>query len=313
MNKLTGIKHTGIALAFLSTFLGSIATIVYKLLMKGGISFFVIGLIESLTIVILLSWYRSAWNLKLIQPVQRCPLLIGALLQGMGAFSFYLALNYLDPITFSFLGRNQVTCSLLISFFFLKERHSPIIWLFIATSFIGSLSLAWTELSDEHPLGLFFAILFCLSFSLRSFVLKKTPNGPILPGIFYGYSFSLLFILTSLMFQKGNMSIELPNLITITKISITATLAVLGSIFFYIKSLNCELLSIVSSIRLFSPYFVMIYFISFHQYEMVSNKFYGFIIMSISILIFMLEKYGSHLFLKFKFSGNKTNAITSIK
>lgn len=119
------MRHKGIILAFLSSLLGASATIVYKPMMQAGISFTTIGFIESLSIVLLLGWHSSSWNLKGISPLKKRLLLGGAFLQGLGAFSFYLALNYLlDPVTFSFLGRNQVTCSLLLSFFLLGERHN---------------------------------------------------------------------------------------------------------------------------------------------------------------------------------------------
>jgi len=304
MAEFTNVRYKGIILAFLSTLLGAATTIVYKPLMQSGVSFNTIGFIESLTIVLLLSWYRPAWDLKGIKTMQKRLLLGGAFLQGLGAFSFYIALNYLDPVTFSFLGRNQATCSLLLSFFFLRERHNPILWLFIATCFIGSFSLAWTELNHDHPIGLWFIALFCLSFSLRSFILRKYPHTPTLPGIFYGYSFSLIFILVSKTILDGSLIFDMPPIYHILQITITAALAVLGSVLFYIQALSCEPLALVSCIRLFSPYFVMVYFVCFRGYEMASNKLYGFILMSVALLLFVVGKYRKQLFTKLKILGS---------
>jgi len=288
-------KSPAFKLACLSTFIGSVTSIVYKYLMVSGISPISIGLVEALTIIFFLIPFVKWKETKRLAPRKKIFVTVGALLQGLGTFFSYLALDRLDPITFSFLGRNQVTISILLGYFFLAERHSLYVWVFLIFSLIGSMLLCYSDLSGSSGLGIALTLMACFAYSLRSYVMKLYSGVSTLSEIFYGYLVTMALIFAAIYFKRAK-EIEIlnyfPSLYAILIIVATAIFSVLGSSYFYLKALNYGKLSLVSSIRLFSPYLVALYSQFFYRYEFKMTNIYGLILMSLAILIFIMGKFG---------------------
>lgn len=275
-------KYKGIAFAFVSMFMGCMATIFYKPIMLQGVSPTFIGLLESgiLTLILL---YSRPWRLfkskkRLLQPI-----LMASILQAVGGLSFIFGLHFLDPVTFSFLNRNQAIFSIILGYFFLSERHNFATWAYITTAIIGSIMLCYADLDSMNFMGVFFALLFCVSFSLRNFVMRKHKRMPAMVNIFCGNFISFIFIVLFALVKPEYVS-TMPPLNLIMQILLVASIAILGALYFYQLAFRFEKLSVISPIRLFSPFVVTIYFGWQIGYSFPPLKMAGIIIMTISCL-----------------------------
>lgn len=282
MNRKNLQQYKGIFLALVSTFLGSLATILYKPIMVGGISPTMVGLIESATIVLLLLTARP-WRLIKSHRRIQAPIILASICQAVGVISFIFGLSFLDPVTFSFLTRNQAIFSILIGCFFLGERNNILSWVFIITAVLGSTTLCYADFKSMNPAGVVFALLFCISFSLRNYILRKHKHLPVVINIFCGYLFTLIFLLI-LSVCKPDVICELPSLDIILEIAAIAISAVLGTFYFFQLAFRYDKLSIITSVRLFSPFIVIIYFGWAIRYNYSPLKMFGIFLMTLSII-----------------------------
>jgi drug/metabolite transporter (DMT)-like permease len=192
----------GIALAFISMALGALITIWYKPMMEQGMPAISIALIESCVMVLILL-IAKPWRVLRSNKRIQYPILICSVCQAVGGISYFFGLSYLDPVTFSFLTRNQAIFSVLFGFFFLSERHNIVTWLFIVLAVIGSLTLCYADINSMNLAGIVYAVLFCLSFGVRNFILRKHPRTPALVNIFYGYLLTIVFLLLMACFSSA--------------------------------------------------------------------------------------------------------------
>ncbi len=275
-------KYKGIAFAFVSMFMGCMATIFYKPIMLQGVSPALIGLLES-GILSLILLYSRPWRLfkskkRLLQPI-----LFASILQAIGGISFIFGLHFLDPVTFSFLNRNQAIFSIVLGYFFLSERHNFATWTYIITAIIGSILLCYADLDSMNFMGVLFALIFCISFSLRNFVMRKHKRMPAMVNIFCGNFISFIFIaLFSL--AKPQVISEMPSMNILIQIMLVASIAILGALYFYQLAFRFEKLSVISPVRLFSPFVVTIYFGWQIGFSFPPLKMAGIIIMTLSCL-----------------------------
>jgi drug/metabolite transporter (DMT)-like permease len=276
----------GLLLALLSPLLGSVSVIVYKPLMQRGVSPLMIGMLDSMTIVVCLSLFINFKSMQAITFSEKIRMWTGACAQGLGSFFSYLALNCLDPIIFSFLARNQVTISIIMGHVFLSEKHSIMTWMFFFMAFVGSMLLCYSEFTISNYIGVFFTLFACLCYSTRSYILKRFSKKNTILDIYLGTLATMLFIFIAIFITKEKPSMSPINSEMILIISITAIISTLGSSYFYVKALNYEKLSMVSTCRLFSPYFVTLFFLIFHNVHYNAINIYGFAIMSIAIVLF---------------------------
>ena len=278
-------KNPGIIFAIISVFLGALATIMYKPIMLLGVSPTLIGLIESLTIVIILTFTRSWYiDFSSVNKNLMLPIIYASACQAIGSMSFVFGLYHLDPVTFSFLNRNNATCSIVMGYFLLSERHNTATWLFIFTAIIGTILLCFADIKTINPIGLFFSFSFCLSLSTRNFILRKYKSIPVTVNIFYGYLLSFIFLgVFSYLYPTDVFTVT--DFWIITKICLVATIAILGTSFFFQLAFKYEKLSVISPIRLFSPFLVIIYFGLQMKYNYPPLKIVGIGVISLSMLI----------------------------
>ena len=277
------LHNRGIILAFLSTLLGASITILYKPLMANGMPAISISLIESCAIVLCLAAFAKPWRLLRSNKRILYPIFICAVCQAVGNTCFYYGLSYLDPVTFSFLTRNQAVFSVLLGFFFLNERHDLSTWLFIVFAVIGSVLLCYADISPMNFIGVIFAMMFCLLFGVRNFILRRHPRTPALVNIFYGYLLSIILLLGLAVFSNS-YSFHSVDLNDILQISLIGIIASFGTIYTFQLALRYEAISIISPIRLFSPFMVALFFgweIGFHY---SSLKSLGMAVMTLAIM-----------------------------
>lgn len=279
-----------IFLAFLSTALGGINSVVFKVLMETS-SFQKIALYEAFFLVCFFASIKG-WQLKSLNKQSLIFLFLGSFLQGMGFLFFYLSLQYLTPLEFSFLGRNQATFSILLGAFLLKEKQSIQKWFSIILLLLGAFTFTYTPNSTNNYLAIFFALLFCLSLSVRGLVIKKSEAIPINILMFWGSVFSFLIILAlSLVGTPDDLLYK--NLFELNLFFIVALSSLFSNaigIVLYFKALERGYLSSVASIRALSPLFVAIYSSLFFEYSWTSLKIIGFIICLISMIVFLIPE-----------------------
>lgn len=281
--QLKNIQNSkGLLLALISTLLGSLATIGYKPLMLTGIPPATLALLESTIILGFLFFIAKPWRLFKCQRRTRNLTLLAGVFQSIATTSFFVGLNYLEPVTFGFISRNQVVFSILLGFFFLAERHSLATWLFIIFGLLGSLILCYADIGIMNPLGVIFAMSYCFFFSVRNFVVRKHPYTPVILCIFYGYLLSWLCLM-GLQFSGYLGEFLWPALPDLIKIGSVALLAALGSIYFFQLALRHESMSLVTAIRTFSPFIVTLYFGWEIGYNFPPLKMVGILIMTIAI------------------------------
>lgn len=282
--KLNALQHNkGIILGFLSTALGAMITIFYKPMMDNGMPAISIALIESCVIAIILMAICRPWRLLRTKRRIWQPILISSLCQAVGGISYFFGLSHVDPVTFSFLTRNQAIVGILFGLIFLNERNNFITWLFIVLAVIGSFMLCYADSNAMNPAGIFFAIIFCVSFGIRNFTLRKYPCLPALINLFYGY---LLSIVLLLFLAAISSSYDFPavSLYDLTKISLISIVASFGTLYLFQLALRYESISIISPIRLFSPYMVAIYFGWGIGYDYSTSKIMGMLFMTMAII-----------------------------
>ncbi len=280
MNNIILTKYKGIFFAFVSMFLGCMATIFYKPIMLEGTSPAIVGLIESGVLTLLLIHSRP-WRLLKSKKRITQPIILSSILQALGSISFIFGLYFLDPVTFSFLNRNQAIFSIILGYIFLSERHNIATWVYILTAILGSVLLCYADLDSMNLTGVFFALLFCVSFSLRNFVMRKNKRMPAMVNIFCGNLFTFLFIV-GFVILKPNTIGSLPSINTFIHVSMVAIFAIFGALYFYQLAFRHEKLSVISPTRLFSPFVVTIYFGWQIGYQFPPLKMIGILIMTFS-------------------------------
>jgi len=282
--KAKTLKHSkGIIWAFVSTALGAMITILYKPMMSQGIPVITISLIESLSIVVLLFYFAKPWRLLRTNKRILYPIFICSFSQAIGNTCFYFGLSYLDPVTFNFLTRNQAVFSVLFGYFLLSERHNFGTWLFITFAVIGSFLLCYADINSVNIVGVLFALLYCFCFGVRNFILRKHPRTPALINIFYGYLLSIVFLLVLAGFSK-TYTFESINVAEVVRISLVAIIASFGTIYTFQLALRYEAVSIISPIRLFSPFIVAVYFGFGIGFQYSSAKVLGMTVMTLAIM-----------------------------
>lgn len=275
-------KYKGVSFAFVSMFMGCMATIFYKPIMLSGVSPTLIGLIESGSLMTLLLYSRP-WRLLTCNKRILQPIILASMLQAVGGISFIFGLHFLDPVTFSFLNRNQALFSIILGYFFLRERHNMATWVYIITAIVGSVLLCYSDIDGMNFVGVVFALLFCVSFSLRNFVMRKYRRMPAMVNIFLGNFFT--FILVGLFaFYNPNDIANIPDANVLLEIMSVALIAIFGALYFYQLAFRFEKLSVISPIRLFSPFVVTIYFGWQIGYQFPPLKMAGILIMTFSCL-----------------------------
>ncbi len=276
-------RSKGLIFAFISMFLGALATIFFKPVMNEGVSPLTVGLLECVSIILFLAVICKPW--RLIKSNKRIlqPTIMASICQAIGSISFIFGLYYSDPVTFSFLSRNQAVFSIFLGYIFLRERHGAITWAFLILAIIGSFTLCYSDIGFMSPLGIIFAVLFCLSFSIRNFIWRKYPRMPVFINIFYGY---VIFLALLIAFSIAeNQTIAMPATLEQSLIIIgTSFFCMLGTQYFFQLAFRLEKLSVISPIRLFSPFIITLYFGWGIGYNYPPVKLAGIVIMSLAII-----------------------------
>jgi drug/metabolite transporter (DMT)-like permease len=308
LNSQTLQHSKGIILALTSTFMGALITILYKPLMSQGMPVITISLVESCAIICMLSLITRPLRLFTMKKRILRTIVICSICQAIGNTCFYYGLSHLDPVTFSFLTRNQAVFSVIFGFFLLGERHDFSTWLFIAFALVGSILLCYADLGSIDFIGIGCALMFCLCFGIRNFYLRKFPRTPALINIFLGYVLSIVLLL-SLAILSPHYEFHSVTAHEILQISTIAIIASFGTIYFFQLALRYDAVSIISSIRLFSPFIVAIYFGWGIGYKFSPLKTWGMSVMTMAILTLVYTSRQKYLSQQRKHPGTSAAVI----
>ena len=145
--------------ALISTVLGAIEAVIYKKVLI-GMPYHEVALVDSLCLVFLFTCF-GGWKIKDKSARGLFYLLVGSLISALGVVFYFLSLQHLSSIDFSFLGRNHILFSVLLAFFFLGERPSKTVWSAMVLAMIGAYFFTFSSLDNSTLIGLICAFLFC--------------------------------------------------------------------------------------------------------------------------------------------------------
>lgn len=280
--------RSSLFLALISTALGGINSIVFKQLIE-VVSFQKIALYETCFLLCFFGICKG-WSLKSLTTKSIIYLCLGSFLQALAFLFFFLSLVYLTPLEFSFLSRNQATLSIIIGFYILNETYSLKNWFSMGLLLLGAVIFTFSPVSINNNLGIIYALLFCISLSLRGLVIKKSNPIPVNIIMFWGAVFSFLIILPIFLGSRSSVFslddvFEL-DIFLIVSLSSLFSNAIGTALYF--KALERGNLSTIASIRATSPLFVAVYSFFFFEYSWTTLKLTGLIICVFSLLIFLI-------------------------
>ena len=281
MNSL--IKNS-LFLAFLSTALGGINSIVFKQLMEIT-SFQKIALYEAFFLICFFGVLKG-WSIKSLTKNTLIYLHLGSFLQALGFLFFFLSLLYLSPLEFSFLSRNQATVSIFLGFYFLNEKHDLKNWIAMVLLLIGALTFTFSPNSVNNNIGIIFSLLFCISLSFRGLIIKKSGPIPLNVLMFWGAVFSFIVILLTSLGSLSQLNVFDLDLFLAVALSSLFSNAI--GIMLYFKALEGGNLSSVTTIRAISPLFIAFYSSLFFEYSWTTLKVIGLIICLVSLSLFLI-------------------------
>ncbi|MBS4167812.1 hypothetical protein PARA125_000442 [Parachlamydia sp. AcF125] len=276
-------------LGFVSTALGSINGVTFKKLFE-EMPFQEIAVVEGLFLCFYFG-IQKAYKLNGYCPKQLLYLFLGSCLSGLGNLLFFLSLAYFSPLEFSFLGRNQATISVILSRLLLNEQHSSTIWLAICLALGGSYFFSFVSLGNQLNSGILFVLLYCFVWALRGLLIKKSPPLPIKSLMFWGAFFSLWMVAFDILWIH-NIEISWTRVFTSKNflIIVFTTFFAQGiGAYLYYKALYQGGLSLISSIRSTSPFFVACLSTFFFDYRWTGPRIIGLFCCAASIILFIKE------------------------
>lgn len=306
LSKVYSWKEKGLLLAFISTAVGGISTVTFKQLMT-TMTYHEIALCEAFFLTFLFGVLKG-WSLEGLGKREIACLFIGSLANAAGYLFFFLALCCLNPLELSFLGRNQVTLSILFGTFLLGERHPWYQWFAIFLMLGGALCFTYVPGVTHSLEGVFYASCFCTAMAARSLLIKL--SKPIHTNVlmFWASLFCLIAVLIS-----GGLSEEeskqLHQLIFSQSFLIIAASSFVANalgVSLFFRALQVGELSTVSAIRSLSPLFVALYTFPFVEYVWTPLKLVGLFSCLFSIAVFLVPLWaGAHMarFVKAKAEG----------
>lgn len=280
-----------VAFALISTFLGALYAVIFKLLFT-QISFLDIAMIETgfLTFFfgVLEGWRIKDRSRRVIKYLS-----LGALSHTVGTVCFYLSLQHLMPIEFSFLCRNQAVFAILLGFIFLKERPTPLQWLAMLTALFGSFIFTYSEVQPGTLLGIICAFGLCVAWAFRSMCIKKIPEVSTRTQMFWGLLCSSLSIHGIVFFTRGTIipRFDIDFFRTCSIVCLTSWVCIGFGISLCFLAMKRGYISFISSIRAISPIFVTFLSSFFFQIEWSMMKVYGAGLCVLSIILFILVGY----------------------
>jgi len=289
-------KQESIFFALISTALAAISSVAFKKLLE-EMPYQEIALVESVFLCLFFG-LQKGYRLTHLCAWDYFYLIGGCLLNAGGYLCFFLSLQHLSPIEFSFLGRHQATLSILIGWLFLGEKHTVLSWLAIGFALAGAYCFTFVDFYFNQSLvGVAFAFFYCLFFALRGLFVKLGPQVPVPTLLFWGCVANLLATVGTIYgLNPINISWERAFLSSKSVVIILTALVTQGiGIHLYFKALYLGQLSSVSSIRAISPFFVACYSMFLFEYEWTLVRFIGLLFCTFSILLFVLSMHGFSL------------------
>lgn len=283
-----------IIFTLISTALGAVYTLAFKL-MIGRVAVLDLAIVETGFMVFFFAML-DGWRIYKLPKKQIKYLLLGGVCHGCATLFFYLSLQNLIPLEFSFLSRNQILFAILLGMLFLKERPSLWQWAAISTAVIGAFLFTFHRIEAGQYKGVLAAMGFCISLASRSFFLKKSEQVPIRAQLFAGFFAGFAISSVVSIFTRGYIfpTITMDFLRYAALVCLFSWLCIGVGISLYFAALKKGDLSFISSIRGLSPMFVGILSTTLYQYEWTSYRVMGLLVSLLSISLFIWEAWNSY-------------------
>lgn len=242
-------------------------------------------LIESSVILSILFFKQSSWNILSLTKREKSILLAGSLLHGFAAIASHLCLGQLSVEEFSLIGRTQTIFSIFIGIVFFRDKLNFSESIAILMALCGIFACFSTNIDLGKKAGLFFGFSYCFLFSIRTAIIKiEKIKIPML--MFYGNIVSFMISTTFIFSSQEYIDIQSVYRPAIYIIFSTILTQFFG-VYLYYYSIQTTKFSIASSVRSLSPVFSLLISFCFFDGEWDRQKLYGWILMALSMAIFI--------------------------
>ena len=177
-------------IALISTVLGAAEAVVYKKVLV-GMPYHEVAFVDSFCLAVLFA-ALGGWKISDKSRKGLFYLLVGSLISALGVLFYFLSLQHLNSIDFSFLGRNHILFSVILAFFFLGERPTKTVWSAIVLAMVGAYFFTFSSLDSSTLTGILCAFMFCSAYAVRGLFLKLGPVIPTKSIMFWTSLFSML-------------------------------------------------------------------------------------------------------------------------
>lgn len=276
--------------ALLSTVLGAAEAVVYKKVLV-GMPYHEVAFVDSFCLTLLFA-LLGGWKIENKSRAALFYLFVGSLISGLGVLFYFLSLQHLNSIDFSFLGRNHILFSVILAFFFLGERPTKRVWSAIVLAMVGAYFFTFSSLDNSTLTGIFCAFLFCVAYAVRGLFLKLGPTLPTKSIMFWTSLFTMVLSgIASLVFEQS-FDFERAFLThNFTILAITTWIAQGIGLTLYFKAIMMGQLSTISSIRATNPFFVAIIALCLFDYTWTPFKLLGSLFCTLSIILFIYDAW----------------------
>jgi len=276
--------------ALISTVLGAAEAVVYKKVLV-GMPYHEVAFVDSFCLAVLFA-ALGGWKISDKSRKGLFYLLVGSLISALGVLFYFLSLQHLNSIDFSFLGRNHILFSVILAFFFLGERPTKTVWSAIVLAMVGAYFFTFSSLDSSTLTGILCAFMFCSAYAVRGLFLKLGPVIPTKSIMFWTSLFSMLLsgftsfaVEQSFDFERAFLSHNF------TILAITTWIAQGIGLTLYFKAIMMGQLSTISSIRATNPFFVAIITLCLFDYTWTPFKILGSLFCTISICLFVYDAW----------------------
>jgi drug/metabolite transporter (DMT)-like permease len=291
MTTETPSKGKGILFNSVSVFLNAIVPLFSKWAMQSFKPLEVAFLISSLNVIYCLIWRIRGPLFE--QPVSLRSYLKVAIVNTVGIICLYSSLNYLDPVTFGFVGRFYVIFTTLISALILKEGSSPVEIASIFLGIFGTFFLADKgRVNWDSILGIGLALIFTFSFAIVNFQIKAAspPMSPV--GVLFVNNFcttiTLFVLLAPNTDLRREVAINYGHLLSVVAASAFSFIS-LVLLFSSYKHLSFRLTSLI---RAANPLISAVVAIPFFPIDLTTKNWLGAFFLFVSIVVLGIQENG---------------------
>lgn len=172
-----------------------------------------------------------------------------AFLNTLGVLFLYLALHYLNPIAFGFLGRLYVVFTTAFSILILNEKIGRVECVFTLLALCSSFLVGLRDgAGNINILGISFAVAYTLTFALANLLVKKRKIKTSVLSILFFNNLGTLVVVSLLGIYNSEV-FQMPSLNSFYFLSGSAVLGLMGlsALFVGFKYISFRLANLIRS------------------------------------------------------------------